>query len=497
MWPFGKSFQANPSEAITSLSVKVPRWPGELVAYLSGPTVQPQAVPEVPPLIKKHELPRSGPLILDDDEKAAVESQLSYWADRWANELKGLMYTRHFVDTQRRGFICSALDQLAQDRLKVADYKGAALTCAKAIAIEPEDPIIWRRAAEINARYGDSVRAIRLLGKADALANKYGLGESVWLELVAEVQAIITAYQPRPACTTPPTLAGASVTFLVKWGTEGEGDGQFEFPIGVAVDKAGNVYVADASNDRIQKFSSHGAFLDKWGSQGEGDGQFSWPTNVAVDSKSNVYVVDTGNYRIQKFSPEGAFLAKWGAQGSGDGQFEFFSAENGAHGAVTADTEGNVYVADTENHRIQSFSPEGTFLAKWGTLGDRDGQFKYPVGVTVDLKGNVYVTDKGNSRVQKFTPQGAFLAAWGSWGEGDGKFNEPRGVAVDVSGNVYVADSFNDRIQKFSPEGAFQAKWGSQGSGEGQFDYPYGVAVHGSGNIYVVEKGNCRVQKFG
>jgi hypothetical protein len=153
-------------------------------------------------------------------------------------------------------------------------------------------------------------------------------------------------------------------------------------------------------------------------------------------------------------------------------------------------------VADSNNHRIQKFDSNGTFLAKWGSEGSGDGQFNWPAGVWVDNSGNVYVADYNNHRIQKFDTYGAFLAKWGSEGGGDGEFKNPTGVWVDDSGNVYVAERGNHRIQKFDPNGTFLAKWGSQGSGDGQFDGPVGVAVDSSGNVYVTDTGNSRIQKF-
>ncbi|MEW5802681.1 MAG: CARDB domain-containing protein [bacterium] len=277
--------------------------------------------------------------------------------------------------------------------------------------------------------------------------------------------------------------------FLAKWGSEGSGDGQFFSPNGIAIDNSGNVYVADSDNHRIQKFSSEGVFLAKWGSNGSGDGQSSWPTGIAVDSSGNVYVADSDNHRIQKFSSEGVFLAKWGSNGSGDGQFSW------PYG-IAIDSSGNVYVADSDNNRVQKFSSEGVFLAKWGSNGSGDGQFSYPTDIAVDSSGNVYVADNSNDRIQKFSSEGVFLAKWGSRGSGNEQFSWPCGIAVDSSGNVYVADSDNNRVQKFSSEGVFLAKWGSKGSGDGQFCSPNGMAIDSNGNVYVADTGNHRIQKF-
>jgi len=230
-------------------------------------------------------------------------------------------------------------------------------------------------------------------------------------------------------------------------------------------------------------------FVTKWGSRGSGDGQFESPKGIAVDAVGNVYVADSRNHRIQEFDGSGTFLTKWGSQGSGDGQFALPLG-------VIVDAAGNVYVTEAWNNRLQKFDGGGTFLAKWGSQGKGDGQFNEPWDVAVDTAGNVYVADEGNHRIQKFDGDGTFLRKWGSLGRGNGQFDDPKGVAVDALGNVYVAESGNHRLEKFDSSGTFVTKWGSFGRGDGQFDYPCAVAVDGAGEVYVVDGDNDRIQKF-
>ncbi len=295
-----------------------------------------------------------------------------------------------------------------------------------------------------------------------------------------------------------PALAEAAPPFLSKWGSGGSGDGEFNWPWGVAVDASGNVYVADSIGSRIQKFTSSGSFITQWGTYGSGDGQFSAPSGVAVDISGNVYVADSIGSRIQKFTSSGSFITKWGV-GSGDDPFIY------PYGVAT-DALGNVYVAEAGNHLIQKFTSSGSFITQWGTYGTGDGQFLAPYGLAVDASGNVYVADTGHypansdirfDSIQKFTNSGVFITRWGSAGSGDGQLNNPMGLAVDASGDVYVVEMGNNRIQKFTSSGSFITKWGSFGSGDGQFFFPMGVAVDALGNVYVADSFNNRIQVFG
>jgi DNA-binding beta-propeller fold protein YncE len=140
-------------------------------------------------------------------------------------------------------------------------------------------------------------------------------------------------------------------------------DVQFNQPEGVQVGSAGNVYVVDESNDRIQKFTNTGTLIRTWGTLGTGNGQFDGPNGIALDSSGNVYVTDFGNNRVQKFENDGTFIREWGSLGTGNGQF------NGPTGIGINLNTNNVYVADEGNNRIQEFTNVGSFIRTWGSLG--------------------------------------------------------------------------------------------------------------------------------
>jgi len=233
--------------------------------------------------------------------------------------------------------------------------------------------------------------------------------------------------------------------FTTKWGSEGTGNGQLQYPEGIAVDSQGYVYVADTGNYRIQKFNSSGGYITKWGSYGSGNGQFKYPTGIAVDSSANVYVTDSGNACVQKFTSNGGFITWWFSTYRDNDVTWGYAPDD-----IAVDLSGIVYEVDDYPALIQKFTSNGSFITQWGSKGSGDGQFIYPHGITVDSSGNVYIADSGNYRIQKLTSNGGFITKWGSYGSGDGQFNYPYDSAVDSSLNVYVADTGNNRIQKFS-----------------------------------------------
>ena len=190
----------------------------------------------------------------------------------------------------------------------------------------------------------------------------------------------------------------AAATYLTQWEHPyGSGNGQFEYPYGIAVDSANNVYVTDVPNNRVEKFTSSGNYLTQWGSAGNGNGQFDLPLGIAADSSNNVYVVDEDNNRVEKFDGNGNYLTQWGSNGSGNGQFA-------SPYGIAVDSSGNfIYVADRFNNRIEKFDSNGNYLTQWGSLGSGNGQFTNPEGVGVDSTGNfIYVADTYNHRVEAF-----------------------------------------------------------------------------------------------
>jgi sugar lactone lactonase YvrE len=267
-------------------------------------------------------------------------------------------------------------------------------------------------------------------------------------------------------------------TFVGKFGGgPGTATGQFVQPNGVAIDAAGNVYVADTLNGRVQEFTATGTFIRVFGSPAE----LANPVDVAVDRQapSDVYVTDTNSHRIRKYNAAGQLIATWGTQGTQPGQLILPRG-------LAVGPSGNLYVAQAD--RVTVFTPTGGFVTTWGSTGAADGQFRYLSDVAVDPAGNVYTIDRDLNRVQKFSSTGAFLAKWGTQGAGEGQFFSPLGITADGTG-VYVTDSGNARVEKFSADGQFLTQWGSRGGGDGQFASPTGIAVSPQppNDVYVVE----------
>lgn len=240
--------------------------------------------------------------------------------------------------------------------------------------------------------------------------------------------------------------------YLTQWGQEGDGEGEFKYPHGIATDSNGFVYVADTSNNRIQKFGADGSYDRKWGlaegTAGSGEGEFNHPTDIAVDKNNNIYVVDWKNNRIQKFDSEGNHI-RWG---NVDTEFE-------RPFGIAIDKAGFIYV--TDYYRIQKFDEVGNSVPEWGRQGSLEGFFQFPSGIAIDGQGNVLFANAENNRVQKFDSQGNFIRQFSMKGSNPGQFCRPRFICAGENGLIYVTDSENNRIQVLreieTPEGVSKA----------------------------------------
>jgi len=224
----------------------------------------------------------------------------------------------------------------------------------------------------------------------------------------------------------------------------------------------------------------------QWGSFGQIDGgHFFQLEGLSVDDEGNVYVTDSGNARVQKFTSDGQFLNTWGVSGTDNGEFKKPTG--------IATYENNVYVVDSEQSRIQVFDSTGKFLQSWGKFGSDQGEFFYPQGISISNDGVVYVADTKNHRIQQFTTDGEFLSSFGIFGPGDGKLRTPVDVALGEN-YVYVSDPGNSKIEKYTYEGI----------SVGSFDYnfggshvqPYGLTVDTDGNIYFTDMYKHRIVKI-
>ena len=229
---------------------------------------------------------------------------------------------------------------------------------------------------------------------------------------------------------------------ILRFGSEGDKDGQFSHPSGIATNSWGKIVVGDQGNHRIQIFDRDGHFLRKFGSEGEGDGQFSTLQGVIVDRRNDqIIVADSYNHRIQIFDSEGQFIRKFGSFGDGDGEFE-------CPQAVAVNSNGNYFVTDFGNNRVQVFDSEGQFIRKFGSNGKGDGELDGPTGIGFLSNGNVVVCEfENNNRISIFDPQGNFIKT--IRGE---DLSEPNHLFVDSDDNILIANSGHNSIAIFSSE---------------------------------------------
>lgn len=322
-------------------------------------------------------------------------------------------------------------------------------------------------------------------------------------------------------------------------GTSGSnGDGgsalsaQIQYPSSVAVDSTGNIFFADDANARIRRITPSGlintvAGNGTWGFSGDGGlataAQFDGSSDITVDAAFNLYIADTNNNRVRKVDSTGTISTVAGSSSHGSDDGSAIAATFGARGSLTPDFDGNLFMADSDNHRVLKITTAGRIstIAGDGTdgySGDNGpaaaAKLGNPTGILFDRSGNLLIVDNAKSVIRKITPTGTIttVVGNGAWGySGDegpalkAQLNNPSGIAQDRIGNLYIADTNNNRIRKITADGIIKtiAGIGIPGNtGDGgpakaaRISYPRSIAVNSSGDVFIADETNFRIRKI-
>ena len=276
-----------------------------------------------------------------------------------------------------------------------------------------------------------------------------------------------------------------------------QGEGQLGQPQGVAVAPSGDVWVTDYAKDRIEEFTPEGTLLRIVGTKGTGNAQFEDPWGVAVnESTGNVYVTDSGNHRVEEFSQNGSFIRAFSKYVRYEipTTYENLQAPEG----IAIDSQGNVWVADTQANKVIRFDGEGVSSELYERNRIEGAGFSSPSGVAVE-GDTVFVADSGNNRIAEFSTEGLLQSEgqFGSAGSGPGQLSDPQGLTANPeTGDLYVADTGNSRVQEFSPQGTFVTKFGAAGSSLAALSAPHGLGVSPEGVLYIADSGNDRLEAW-
>ena len=307
------------------------------------------------------------------------------------------------------------------------------------------------------------------------------------------------------------------------------GNARFDSPAAIALDFAGIRYVADTANHTIRKIAAGGAASTFAGGAGVsgaadatgGNARFNFPAGIAVDAAKNVYVADTGNHTIRKIISSGVVTTLAGSAGlTGFADATGAGARFNVPTGLAVDASGNVFVCDAGNHTIRKITTAGVVTTLAGSPGvsgttnanGGNARFNSPNGIVLDAAGNLYIADSGNHAIRKITPASVvstFVGLAGTSGNtdatgGSARFNTPKAITIDASGTFHVADSGNHTIRRITSAGVVSAVAGLAGAsgaanGAGttaRFNNPTGVAATPDGfNVYVADTANHTIRR--
>ena len=251
-------------------------------------------------------------------------------------------------------------------------------------------------------------------------------------------------------------------------------------PSDIALDQKGNIYLVDGVKNRIVVVDENGRWKFEFGTEGSGKGQFNLPVGIDVAESGRIFVADTGNHRIQVFGPDGSFLYMFTVK-TGPGEAPANPVD------VAASKLNNfLYISDNDNHKIKVYKQNGTFDFEWGGFGEDHGSFRYPGMMTLNDYNELFVVDVLNTRVQKFDPFGEFIVDIGSWGVLQGNLFRPKGVALDSKNRVMISDSYMGVVQAFTDLGRFLGVICEKDKLR-KFTTPVGIVVDKQNRLLVVE----------
>jgi sugar lactone lactonase YvrE len=330
------------------------------------------------------------------------------------------------------------------------------------------------------------------------------------------------------------TVAGSGVR-----GFSGDGgdalEARLNMPVALALGADGTLFIADSGNNRVRAVDSQGVMRTVAGG-GIGDGGdprqavLNLPYGVAVDAQGHLYIADTQHHRIRRVmlsteNPRIETIAGTGVSGfNGDDRPAVHAHLNFPRG-LAVDADGNLYVADTFNHRVRKITPEGMITTIAGTgragfSGDGDlatrAELRFPVAVAVDAEGRIYIADAGNNRVRRVDLDGTIVTIAGTGARGfagdegpaiEAALDTPAALAFDKEGHLLIADMGNHRLRRVDLSSgtivtiAGKGTPGSGGDGgaakDAELNTPGGLAVDADGTIYIADSGNHRVRKIG
>lgn len=347
-----------------------------------------------------------------------------------------------------------------------------------------------------------------LTGSTTLTVSNWEPSEKLRLYIRKDVIASIWKYGAAPVinaaeASDPYTTNRIPMVASLTVGTPGSGDGQLQAPRGFVFAPDGTIYIADSRNNRIEHFSASGEFIKTWGTYGNvadnpqlPGGSFFEPWGIAVDKNGNVFVTDTWNHRIQKFDSNGTFIKMWGYFNNDGSPNAFWGPRD-----ITIDAQDRLYVTDTGNKRVAIFDLEGNFIGQFGTAGMEPGQFDEQVGIAINSKGEILVADTWNQRIQVFsydpaTNAATYLRGWdvSAWFSNTVE-NKPF-IAVDKNDNVYITDPEGYRVIEFNNEGAYLRSWGDYSTTIDGFGLPSGIKVDSNGSVWVSDAGNNALLRY-